>query len=118
MNIGTKIKAFRESKNISREQMSDWLTLSVNTYKKIEYGERNPTFEELEKIGEFLDIDPSSFFNNSGDTIIQSSSNNGMVGYSKVVMADRQFMVEVLGILKEISSLLSKVSDCIEKRKQ
>lgn len=41
MNIGPKIKAFRESKNISKEQMSDWLTLSVITNKKIEYGERN-----------------------------------------------------------------------------
>ena len=47
MYIGTKIKAIRESKNISKEKMADWLTMSLNTYKKIEYNERNPTFDEI-----------------------------------------------------------------------
>lgn len=117
MYIGTKIKAIRESKNISKEKMADWLTMSLNTYKKIEYNERNPTFDEIEKIGEFLEIDPSTFFENSGGTFIQTGSNNGMVGNGKVVMADKQFMIEVLGILKDISTLLNKVCNRLVEKK-
>jgi len=116
MYIGTKIKAIRESKNISRKQMADWLTMSLNTYKKIEYNERNPTFDEIEKIGEFLEIDPSTFFDNSGGTFIQSGLNNGMVGNGKVVMADKRFMMEVLGLLKDIAMLIQKVSDKLERK--
>jgi DNA-binding XRE family transcriptional regulator len=45
MTLGYKLKAIRESKNISREQMAEGLNLSLNTYKKIEYGEKIPTID-------------------------------------------------------------------------
>jgi transcriptional regulator with XRE-family HTH domain len=40
MDIGLMIKIFREHKQISREIMADLLAMSVNTYMKIETGEK------------------------------------------------------------------------------
>jgi len=39
-----------------------------------------------------------------------------MLGNGKVVMADKQFMIEVLEILKEISTLLNKVCNKQEEK--
>jgi len=46
----------------------------------------------------------------------QVGSNNRIVGNGKVGMADKQFMIEVLGILKEISTLLNKVCNKQEEK--
>ena len=70
MEVGLLIKKIRENKNISREQMADWLSVAVNTYKKIEYGERVPSLQEIKTISEKLDLDPSIFFKTSGTTIV------------------------------------------------
>lgn len=40
-----------------------------------------------------------------------------MAGNGKVVMVDNQFMIEVLGILKEISTLLNKVCNKLEEKR-
>jgi len=39
-----------------------------------------------------------------------------MTDNSKVVMADKRFMMEVLGLLKDIAMLILKVSDKLERK--
>lgn len=45
-----KLQEFRQSKNLTQEQMANQLEVTVSHYKALEYGQRNPSFELMEKI--------------------------------------------------------------------
>ena len=46
------MQEFRQSKNLTQEQMANQLNITVSHYKALEYGQRNPSFELMEKIKE------------------------------------------------------------------
>ena len=45
-----KLQQFRQSNNLTQEQMANKLNVTVSHYKAIEYGQRNPSFELMERI--------------------------------------------------------------------
>lgn len=45
-----KLQEFRQSENLTQEQMAKQLDVTVSHYKAIEYGQRNPSFELMERI--------------------------------------------------------------------
>lgn len=45
-----KLQQFRQSKLLTQEQMANKLEITVSHYKALEYGQRNPSFELMEKI--------------------------------------------------------------------
>lgn len=45
-----KLQEFRNSKKLTQEQMAKELNITVSHYKAIEYGQRNPSFELMERI--------------------------------------------------------------------
>lgn len=45
-----KLQSFRQSKHLTQEQMANELNITVSHYKAIEYGQRNPSFELMERI--------------------------------------------------------------------
>jgi len=45
-----KLQEFRQSKSLTQEQMASKLEITVSHYKALEYGQRNPSFELMEKI--------------------------------------------------------------------
>ncbi|MEI3357061.1 MAG: helix-turn-helix transcriptional regulator [Clostridia bacterium] len=45
-----KLQSFRQSKHLTQEQMANVLDITVSHYKAIEYGQRNPSFELMERI--------------------------------------------------------------------
>ena len=45
-----KLQEFRQSKKMTQEQMANELNITVSHYKALEYGQRNPSFELMEKI--------------------------------------------------------------------
>ena len=47
-----KLQEFRQSKNLTQEQMASQLNKTVSHYKALEYWQRNPSFELMEKIKE------------------------------------------------------------------
>ncbi len=57
MKVQEKIRAIRESKNWSQEEMATKLNMSVNGYSKIERGETNPHIQKLQQIAQELDVD-------------------------------------------------------------
>ena len=45
-----KLQEFRNSKRLTQEQMANKLNITIAHYKAIEYGQRNPSFELMERI--------------------------------------------------------------------
>ena len=65
------IKRIREDKNISREQMSKLLSISLSGYAKIERGEVDLTISRLDQIGDILGF--------TAMQIIEMGTQNAMV---------------------------------------
>lgn len=45
-----KLQEFRLKNKLTQEQMASTLDITVSHYKAIEYGQRNPSFELMERI--------------------------------------------------------------------
>lgn len=45
-----RLQEFRQRNNLTQEQMANQLNVTVSHYKAIEYGQRNPSFELMERI--------------------------------------------------------------------
>lgn len=45
-----KLQEFRHKNKLTQEQMANKLNVTVAHYKAIEYGQRNPSFELMERI--------------------------------------------------------------------
>lgn len=67
MNIkekfGLKVKALREEKSFSIEQLANISNVDRNYISDIEKGKRNVSIEIIEKIIHALDVDFATFFN-------------------------------------------------------
>lgn len=61
MNIGGKIKYYRNKKGISQETLGQIAGINSATIKKYEYGLRNPKPDQLQKIAEALGVSVSTF---------------------------------------------------------
>jgi len=81
-DVYVTIRHFREMKNMTREQVSDALEITVSGYGKIERGEVDLSLSKLYKIAEILDVEVaqilnfkvSNVFNVSNSQIAQVSS--------------------------------------------
>ena len=45
-----KLQEFRQKHKLTQEQMAKTLEITVSHYKAIEYGQRNPSFELMERL--------------------------------------------------------------------
>ncbi len=107
MEVGLLIKKMRENRNISREQMADWLSIAVNTYKKIEYGERAPSLQEIKTISEKLEFDPSLFFKSQGTTIVNNGDYSS--GTGNIVINDKDIVMALTKSLDKLANALDKL---------
>ncbi|MBK7807710.1 MAG: helix-turn-helix domain-containing protein [Saprospiraceae bacterium] len=108
MEVSTQIKLLRENKNISREQMADWLSMSVNTYKKIEYGERMPALDELKIIADKLEVNPAIFFKKEGTTVINHGDYSTGVG--NVIINDKDLILALNTSINKLAFVLDRMS--------
>lgn len=62
MNISTKLKKLRLSKNLTQIEMANALNISPNTYIKYENGSITPTLDTIEEICIQFNVIPNYFF--------------------------------------------------------
>lgn len=62
LNIGLKIKFFRQSKHLTQAKFAEMLDMDVRYLSDIERGKKNITLKTLFKISTILEISPAEFF--------------------------------------------------------
>lgn len=65
--FGIKLKEIRKSKGFTQERLAEKLDISPRQLTRIEAGENFPSFETLEKISLYLEVDLKSLFDFSWD---------------------------------------------------
>lgn len=114
MNVGFKIKTLRESKNISKEHMADHLHMSLNTYKKIEYGEKIPTLDELKIISNVFEIDPTIFLRDENTSIV-NNGNYSTTGIGNVVINEKDLILGLIKSMDNLAESISSIAKVVEK---
>ncbi|GAB4154330.1 MAG: hypothetical protein Tsb0033_02150 [Winogradskyella sp.] len=76
INVGTKIKALREQKGYTQEQVADHLNISQPTYARIESGERNSWANYLEPLCTFFEVQPEDLVKQEGISISHNRDNS------------------------------------------
>jgi len=107
MDTGLLIRESRERKNMSRETISDLLGIHVNTYAKIENGEREPDRRELEIICEVLELNPVLFFKSARNSYFNNGDNSpGVYGNGNVITMDRNLVESFIRLVDKLSDKL------------
>ena len=70
MKISEKIRALREEKQWSQEEMAAKLDMSRNGYAKIELGKTKPNIDKLLKIAQLLDVEISDLFQSDEKNVL------------------------------------------------
>ena len=77
--LGKNIKRIRESKNYTKENLSELLGIEQATLSNIERGKSHPTVDTLQKIAASLEVEPYVLYmfeeNKSTQSIIDEISN-------------------------------------------
>jgi transcriptional regulator with XRE-family HTH domain len=72
MDVGARIKFFRENKNLSVNRLANLAGISQSYLRDIELGNKNPTVVLLSEICEALDISLKEFFDEESTSGISS----------------------------------------------
>ena len=78
--IGTRIKRFREIKNLTQEHLAEKLGISQNSYSRLESETVKISTDRLKEIAQILDV-PAEYFMNT-DAPVYNFSNNASIKYA------------------------------------
>lgn len=72
--VGSKIRILRKNKNLSQEQVADYLCISQSAYARMESGESHSWANHIFKICKIFEVSPSELFNeNNVDSISEKA---------------------------------------------
>lgn len=95
MNIGYKIKRYREQKNYTQAYMSDKLNISQNTYSKIETGGIKLTVDRLNEISEILEVPVEQLLSKESQIFnFNNSSVEKFYGYIETLQEDNKELTQ------------------------
>ena len=95
IDLGKKIKEYREYNSFTQEYVSKELDLATNHYGRIERGENSCTINNLIKLCNILQITPNELL----DDFINAKTEDFFTYYKKLNIDDKE-------LLKQISILL------------
>ena len=94
LNLGTKIKKYREAKNYTQEHMAHEMDISQNTYSKLETGGIRLTVDRLMRISEILDIPLEEILSNDNQAFTFNNSNiDKFYGYIETMHEDNKELI-------------------------
>jgi transcriptional regulator with XRE-family HTH domain len=77
--IGTRIKRFREIKNLTQEHLAEKLGISQNSYSRLESETVKISTDRLKEIAEILDV-PAEYLMNTDAPVYNFSNNKTVAG--------------------------------------
>lgn len=109
-NIGSRIRAERESLNLSRERLAEIVELSSFYIGQIERGDRRMSLETLSKISNSLHVSVDYLLYGSNIYDYDKKTNELEYQFSILESDGKNYNLELNSDLKELFNLLSRCS--------
>lgn len=97
MNLGERLKYFREAKDLSVYKLSQKTNVSQGHISDLENGVNQPTIETLNRLLTPLGITLSEFFNEDGEISVLSEKEKELVSIYRTMPDDRAEVYVQLG---------------------
>ena len=86
MSIGEKMRRLREARDLNQQNVADEMDMSLSGYAKMERGETNPSWKNIEKFAEIIGVRPWEVATHGEGLSFQVNTNhNGQIGYGFTV---------------------------------
>ena len=89
MDIAERLRSIRKSKNISVYKLSQLSGVSETHIRDLERGDRNPSFDTLNRLSVPLGIPLSELFNESEETAFLNSKEKELLSYYRMLSDDK-----------------------------
>lgn len=96
MELGKRLKQFRNAKEMSLYQLCDLTGLAENHIREVEKGAKKPTVETISRYLKPLDISLSEFFNEDESVIYATSTEKELIDLYRYLPKDKsELLLEV-----------------------
>lgn len=103
--FGTRLQYLRTQDGVTQKQLADAIGVSKQTVSMWECGDRNPTFENIEAVADYFNVNMSTFFldNNAAATLPDDSRQKQFADLFSRLSDDQQNMIllAIKGLLSE-----------------
>lgn len=99
--IGNKLKKLRQSKNLSQEQVADFLHISLSAYSRMERGESTSWASHFNKICEFFEIRPEDLVKKESELLMNENrlTEIAMLSVYRKIIREYELQIEDLKII-------------------
>lgn len=101
MDVGRRLKHFREAKGFSIYRLSEETYVSQGHISDLENGRNQPTIETLRRLLAPMGITLSEFFSEGGEPVTLSENERGLLEAYRTMSDDKARVFEQLGKILE-----------------
>ncbi|WP_127125099.1 helix-turn-helix domain-containing protein [Pseudoflavitalea rhizosphaerae] len=110
-----KIRKIREKK---AADVADHIGITEAAYTKYERGESKITIDLIQKVAEYLKVDPINLITSSTGHFIEIGSNSPAAGINNYNGVDEKLMVLVTKLIENQMAMNDKIMRLLEKQNQ
>ena len=105
MDIGKNLKSIRESKNLSQQDVADFINVDRKTYMNWEAGITEIKGSFFPKLAEFFQVDIKEFFREKASNIVINQHNSDNKDHSInsiiVLLNDKETLNELMEVIRK-----------------
>lgn len=118
-SIGRNLSIFRKLRDKKALEVAEHVGLSEAAYTKYERGESKITIEMIQKVAEFLHVDPLTLLAVSPGSFLDSGNNSpgAIVGNNNVQTMSEEQSRMMLKLLENMMSVNQKLIELLDKNK-
>ncbi len=118
-SIGRNLALFRKLRDKKALEVAEHVGLSEAAYTKYERGESKITIEMIQKVAEFLKVDPLQIVSTSPNNFLENIQNSSIAiqDNSTFQTYNEQQMQSMLKLMENMMSISSKLIELLDKNK-
>ena len=121
-SIGRNLSLFRKLRDKKALEVAEHVGLSEAAYTKYERGESKITIEMIQKVAEFLNVDPLQIVSVTPSNFIENIQNSPAAGVGNYIGANfnshnEQLMQSMLKLVENMMSVSQKLIELLDKNK-
>jgi transcriptional regulator with XRE-family HTH domain len=102
MNIGDNLKIIRNRKNVSQQEVADFLCIDRKTYMSWESGTVDIKSSYIPKLAKFLHVEINDLFREkSSDIVINRHNTDSSINGIIILLTNKEAVSQLVEIIKE-----------------